>query len=158
MKVAGVTHEYRRFIEQELDARGWQPPDLVRRSGLRRQLVWGILHDDRDKLGQMPDDSTLEGLAKGFGISVERVRLAAARSLDGYIDDGQPSAFDLSSKSADELFSEIYQVLGELRGRIPPLDGAIVTNKSEHFPRGGRIIGKTASGENTGMRRDQQSG
>ncbi len=54
-------HEYRRFVHAELDARGWTPADLVHRSGLSRQLVWKVLHDDRPTLGQMPDESTLEG-------------------------------------------------------------------------------------------------
>jgi len=81
-------HEYRRFVQDELDARGWKPAELARQSGLRRQLVWKILHDNRPTLGQMPDESTIEGIARGFGIPVDRVRIAAARSLRGYEDDG----------------------------------------------------------------------
>ena len=56
-----------RFIENELDARGWTSSDLVRRSGLHRQLIWKVLHDTRAHLGQMLDPETLEGIARGFG-------------------------------------------------------------------------------------------
>ena len=119
-------HEYRRFVQAELDARGWTPADLVHRSGLSRQLVWKILHDDRPTLGQMPDESTLEGIARGFGISVERVRVAAARSLRGYEDDDTPIVTDLREVSTDALLHEIRRrVAGgdEWRDRedAPPL-------------------------------------
>jgi transcriptional regulator with XRE-family HTH domain len=100
-------HEYRRFIQAELDARGWEPADLVRRSGLRRQLVWKILHDERDALGQMPDEATLEKLATGFGVKVERVRTAAARSLARYSDDGQPIGTSLADVDVDVLLAEV---------------------------------------------------
>ncbi|WP_155770045.1 helix-turn-helix domain-containing protein [Mycobacterium asiaticum] len=102
-----MMHEYRRFIQAELDARGWKPADLVRRSKLRRQLIWKILHDDRDHLGQMPDDTTLEAIADGFGIPVDRVRTAAARSLVGYTDDGRPVATDLEAVPTDVLIEEL---------------------------------------------------
>nr|WP_046285135.1 helix-turn-helix transcriptional regulator [Mycobacterium sp. UM_NZ2] len=79
-------HEYRRFVQTELDNRGWTAGGLARKAGMHRQTISKILKDEREHLGQMPDDSTLEGIAKGFGIPVEPVRLAAARSLAGYVE------------------------------------------------------------------------
>jgi len=81
-------HEYRRLVQSELDDRGWSQSDLARRAGMGRSVINKILNDDREHLGQMPDDSTMDGIARGFGIPVERVRRAAARSLIGYVDDG----------------------------------------------------------------------
>lgn len=100
-------HEYRRFVQSELDARGWKQADLVRRSGLSRQVISKILRDDREYLGQMPDESTLAALATGFEVPIERVRTAAARALARYDDDGEPLTADLSSVSIDALLQEI---------------------------------------------------
>lgn len=106
-------HEYRRFIQQQVDTRGWKQADLVRSSGLRRQLVSSILSDSREHLGQMPDDSTLEGLAKAFGVPVEVVRIAAARSLVGYIDDGSDLTIQLQDVSTDALLNEVRRRINE---------------------------------------------
>ena len=100
-------HEYRRFIQQELDARSWERADLMRASGLSRQLLSSILTDKRDHLGQMPDDSTMQKLADGFSIPVERVRTAAARSLVGYTDDGADLTLSLRDMHIDVLLNEI---------------------------------------------------
>lgn len=100
-------HEYRRFIQSELDTRGWRQSDIARASGLSRQLVSTILKDRRDHLGQMPDAATMQGLADGLRIPVERVRTAAARSLVGYVDDGQPLTPALQDASLDALLNEI---------------------------------------------------
>lgn len=115
-----MTHEYRRFITNELDARGWDPAELVRRSGLRRQVIWKALHDDRDSLGQMPRDSTLEKIAHGFGIPVDRIRTAAARSLTGYTDDGHAIATDLSNVPNDVLMKEVDRRM-RANADAPPL-------------------------------------
>lgn len=117
-------HEYRRLVQAELDARGWKPAQLEQASGLSRQLIWGILHDKRAHLGQMPYDTTLEGLARGFGIPVERVRTAAARSLDGYQGDDSPLVADLTHVSIDVL-------LNEIRRRFVALVGDAVSDESE---------------------------
>lgn len=117
----GVMHEYRRFVQAELDARGWGMAELVRRSGLRRQLIWKILNDTRESLGQMPEDATLAGIAHGFGIPVERVRTAAARSLAGYIDDGSPLVTDISSLPTDVLIEELRRRATQADPR-PPCD------------------------------------
>lgn len=108
-------HEYRRFVQQQLDDRGWSPADLVRRSGLSRQLISKILNDDRHHLGQMPDDSTLEGLAQGFGVPAEVVRTAAARSLVGYTDDGSALTIQLRDVSTEALLNEIRRRIENAR-------------------------------------------
>ena len=100
-------HEYKRFVQEQMDARGWRQADLVRASGLSRALVSRILRDDRPRLGQMPEETTMAGLAKAFQTSTETVRTAAARALRGYADDGEALTTDLSTVSIDALLMEI---------------------------------------------------
>ena len=100
-------HEYRRFVQEQMDARGWRQADLVRASGLSRAWVSRILRDDRPRLGQMPDESTMAGLARKFHVSAETVRTAAARAPRGYADDGEALTTDLSAVSIDALLMEI---------------------------------------------------
>ena len=100
-------HEYRRFVQEHLDANGWRAADLVRKSGLSKQVVSYILRDDREHLGQMPDPATIEKLARGFGVPPETVRTAAARSLVDYSDDGTALTITLSEVSTDALLNEI---------------------------------------------------
>lgn len=100
-------HEYKRFVQEQMDARGWRQADLVRASGLGRALVSRILRDERPRLGQMPDESTMAGLAKAFQVPTETVRTAAARALRGYTDDGEALTTDLSAVSIDALLMEI---------------------------------------------------
>lgn len=88
---------------------------------MRRQLIWKILHDTRDNLGQMPDEATMEGIARGFGIPVDRVRTAAARSLAGYTDDGRPVATDISAVPTDVLLSELRRRIREPNPDAEPL-------------------------------------
>lgn len=110
-------HEYRRFIQQQLDERGWTQAELVRKSGLSRQLIWSVLNDGRDHLGQMPDERTLEGLAKGFRLPIETIRTAAARSLVGYTDDGTVLTIRLQDVSTDALLNEIRRRIDENQSR-----------------------------------------
>jgi transcriptional regulator with XRE-family HTH domain len=62
---------------------------------MHRQTISKILKDNREYLGQMPEESTLQGIAKGLGIDAEKVRLAAARSLVGYTEDRQQTSFGI---------------------------------------------------------------
>lgn len=130
-----AVHEYKRFVQEQMDARGWRQADLVRASNLSRALVSRILRDDRPRLGQMPDESTMAGLAKAFRVPTETVRTAAARALRGYADDGEALTADLSAVSIDALLMEIRRRVqtNEDKGTQdtqsdPPADGEAGTD------------------------------
>jgi transcriptional regulator with XRE-family HTH domain len=113
-------HEYRQFIQAELDQRGWKPAELERRSGLSRQAIWKILHDKREMLGRMPDQTTMDKIALGFGIPVERVKTAAARSLARYEDGGTPLVADLTKVSIEAILNELRRRLTDGTQEWPP--------------------------------------
>jgi transcriptional regulator with XRE-family HTH domain len=71
----------RRFIQAELDSRGWQARDLVKVSGLSKQLVSNLVNDDRDVLPQLPRTTTLEALAHAFNVSTAHVTTVAVEAL-----------------------------------------------------------------------------
>jgi transcriptional regulator with XRE-family HTH domain len=74
-------HALRRFIQSELDSRGWQARDLVKVSGLSKQLVSNLLNDDRDILPQLPRTTTLGALARAFNVSTAHVTTVAVEAL-----------------------------------------------------------------------------
>lgn len=97
-------HEYRRFVEAEMTARGWNANRLSEYAGLNRQTVYNIVKDDRDRLTQIPKAETIDGLAKAFSISREKIltRVAAAMGLPVTSFDA-----DLSAATDDELIREL---------------------------------------------------
>ncbi|WP_343466394.1 helix-turn-helix domain-containing protein [Rhodococcus aetherivorans] len=112
-------HEFKRFIQQQLDARGWKQADLVRKSGLSKQHVSNMLRDTREHLGQMPDEKTIRALADGFQLPAEVVRTAASRALAGYSDEGQPLHVDIHQVPLDTLLNEIrrrFEEIGDSHG------------------------------------------
>lgn len=100
-------HEFRRFIQKQLDDQGLRQADLATRSGLTRSHVSKLMRDHREHLGQMPDSETIDALARGFGVPAERVRTAAARSLARYSDDGSPITIELGEIPTDALLNEL---------------------------------------------------
>lgn len=126
-------NEFSRFIQRQMDLRGWRPADLVRRSGLSRQHVSKLLNDRRQYLGQMPSDRTIEGLAAAFeGISESDVREAAAAALGGYKSGEPPPDLDLQKVSLDAL-------LNEIRRRVQSAEQQAEAVVSEVHPERGNV-------------------
>lgn len=137
-------HEFKRFIQQQLDARGWKQADLVRKSGLSKQHVSNMLRDTREHLGQMPDEKTIQALAGGFQLPAEVVRTAASRALAGYSDEGQPLHVDIHQVPLDTLLNEIRRRFEE----IGDPHGTGTEEVPEPRPQaGGPVDGGTAGGD-----------
>ncbi|MFJ8113932.1 helix-turn-helix domain-containing protein [Streptomyces sp. NPDC096132] len=66
------------MIRHKLDQNSWSYNDVARRGGVSRSTVHHLATSER--LAQMPQMTTLEGLAKGLGIPVATVKRAAAEA------------------------------------------------------------------------------
>lgn len=115
-------HELRRFIEQEMARKQMhRPVDLVKASGLSKQLVGSLLSDTRDRLGEMPEPKTIEGLARAFSVPADAVRVVAAQALGIQVNSPVlvASARDVSD---EDLLRELSTRLRDCAPVIRPLD------------------------------------
>lgn len=110
-------HALRRFIQNELDTRGWQARDLVKASGLSKQLVSNLMNDDRDVLPQLPRTTTLDALAQAFSVTTAHVTTVAVEAL-GIPDVQAPAVVHQIHDVDDEV------LLRELLRRAIERDGA----------------------------------
>ncbi|WP_330343188.1 helix-turn-helix domain-containing protein [Streptomyces sp. NBC_00557] len=80
------------MIKLKLDQNGWSYSDVARRGGISRSTVHHLATSAR--LAQMPQQTTLEGLAKGLGIPVAPVQRAAAEAagVNLYLEDAPEAA------------------------------------------------------------------
>ncbi|MFK4149671.1 helix-turn-helix domain-containing protein [Streptomyces sp. NPDC004065] len=86
-----MTNTLQDMIKRKLDQNGWSYSDVARRGGISRSTVHHLATSPR--LAQMPQQTTLEGLAKGLGIPVAPVQRAAARAagVNLYLEDAPHS-------------------------------------------------------------------
>lgn len=102
-------HALRRYIQGELDARGWRAHDLEKASGLSRQLISKLVNDDRDVLPQIPRTTTLEALAKAFNVTTAHVTTVAVEAL-GVADVKAPAVVhQIEAVSDDVLLRELLR-------------------------------------------------
>lgn len=104
-------HALRRYLQDGLDARGWQPAEFARRSGLTRQRVSQMLNDDREQLPQVPKRETLAAIARAFMVSESTVTAVAFEAM-GYDLAAVRSETDLSTASDDQLVRALADRLG----------------------------------------------
>ncbi|WP_130012168.1 helix-turn-helix domain-containing protein [Serinicoccus sediminis] len=104
-------HALRRYLQDGLDARGWQPAELARRSGLTKQRVSQMLTDDREVLPQAPKRETLAAIARAFSVS-ESVVTAIAFEAMGYDLDVARGEASLSTASDEQIVRALADRLG----------------------------------------------
>jgi transcriptional regulator with XRE-family HTH domain len=80
------------MIRRKLDQNGWSYSDVARRGGISRSTVHHLATSAR--LAQMPQQTTVEGLARGLGIPVGPVQRAAAEAagVNLYLQDAPEAA------------------------------------------------------------------
>jgi transcriptional regulator with XRE-family HTH domain len=106
-----MTNVFREFILEQMDARHWRQADLVRASGLSRSHVSKMLKDTRPHLAQIPDGTTLSGLATAFKMDVSEVRRVATRAVGVNADPAPTMVFGLRDATDAELLSELQKRL-----------------------------------------------
>lgn len=104
-------HAYRRFVQTEMDKRGWTAADLQRSSGLTKQNLSRLLRDEREQLQQRPDTATVTALASAFGVDEKLVLSHVAEAM------GLPTSRVEVAAAADLSNDELLRILAErLRG------------------------------------------
>ncbi|WP_122262176.1 helix-turn-helix domain-containing protein [Ornithinimicrobium cerasi] len=104
-------HALRRYLQDGMDARGWQQSELARSSGLTRQRVSQMLGDDRELLPAVPRRETLQAIARAFGVSESTVTAVAFEAM-GYDLDAVRRETDLSTATDEQLVRALADRLG----------------------------------------------
>jgi transcriptional regulator with XRE-family HTH domain len=107
-------HELGRYIADQLAKQGMKPAELERRSGVKKQTISNYLNDPRGYMDQTPHRKTLENLARGLGVPLSDVLVAAARAI-GVPKRDLPESLDPSTLSDEWLTRELAQRLSDLR-------------------------------------------
>lgn len=105
-------HALRRFIQERMDARAWKPADLAAASGISKQVVSGMLKDDREYIDRMPSEATITGLCRAFSVERE-VLLAVIGEAMGLPVSTPVYVYDASRVPNEELVRELDKRLRE---------------------------------------------
>lgn len=125
-----MAHAFAAFIRDQMDERKLKQADLVKSSGLSRQLVSKYANDSRAKLTRLPEKETVEGFAKAFRVSPEFLLGKAIESLDlGYTSGDFVNS--VSTASDAELLEVIAQRLSERGEAHADRAAAIKTPETE---------------------------
>lgn len=122
-------HAYRKFVQDEMDKRGWTAAELSRASGLTRQNLSRLLNDDRDVLQRRPEPSTVTGFAKAFRMSEDQVLSYVAEAMG--FKPARISVSDVSALSNEELLRVLAERLNRGGTHERPADPAVAAPASD---------------------------
>ncbi|MFD6030514.1 helix-turn-helix domain-containing protein [Cellulosimicrobium funkei] len=104
-------HALRAFVEQQMNTRAWTNQDLVRASGITKQVISELLKDTRERVTSMPSDKTIDGLSRAFGVDRSLVLTKIGEAMGLPVSE-PVVVFDASGVSNDELLRELATRLG----------------------------------------------
>lgn len=120
-----MAHALAAFIAERMDQRGLRNRDLVSASGLSRALVSKYATDQRQTLNRLPAKETLDGLAKGLGVSPAFLLGKAIEALGiGY--EAGDFVNGVETASDDELVDELRDRLERRLAGRGPIDRDII--------------------------------
>lgn len=143
-------HELGRYLQREMDNRGWKTSDLVRRSGLSKQTVYNLINDARQFMDQTPQRKTVNGLAEALGVNPIEILTASAQAL-GVPVEGRPASAGLGGVSSEQILHELSLRLAGARSKHDD------SKRAEAYPSGERVAGEggrsggVGTGEKNGL-------
>ncbi|MEU0039509.1 MULTISPECIES: helix-turn-helix transcriptional regulator [unclassified Streptomyces] len=119
-----MANALQQIIRDRLDREGWSYGEVARRGGIPRSTVHHLATAER--VVRMPQPSTLEGLSKGLGLSLDTVRRAAAEACGIHVYAADPaSAVADAGASADPevdlLIASVQQLSVDDRRHVAAL-------------------------------------
>ncbi|MFI9721104.1 helix-turn-helix domain-containing protein [Streptomyces sp. NPDC052396] len=114
-----MANALQQLMRQRLDRQGWSYGEVARRGGIPRSTVHHLATSDR--LVRMPQPATLEGLARGLELPLDRVRQAAAEAcgIHLYTAPQQPDA--QPDLEVDLLIASVQRLSAEDRRHVAAL-------------------------------------
>jgi transcriptional regulator with XRE-family HTH domain len=113
-----MKHALRRFLEDGLERRGWSQATLARESGLSKQVINGIVGDERSRLDRLPQDKTIDGLARAFEVEREVVLTVIGEALGLPVSE-PVVVYDASGVADSDLLRELARRLGAAGAAVP---------------------------------------
>ncbi|MFJ2396453.1 helix-turn-helix domain-containing protein [Streptomyces sp. NPDC087843] len=119
-----MANALQQIIRDRLDREGWSYGEVARRGGIPRSTVHHLATAER--VVRMPQPSTLEGLSKGLGLSLDTVRRAAAEAcgIHVYAADPASAAADAGASAdpeVDLLIASVQQLSVDDRRHVAAL-------------------------------------
>lgn len=116
-------HALGKFLQREIDARGWRVSDLVAASDLSKQTVYNLFEDKRPRMDRLPQRRTISGLARALGLPETDILAAAAEAMGAPGPETSPASRPIQDVSDEELLQELARRL-QLRNCLQPADVA----------------------------------
>lgn len=108
-------HALRRFLEDGVRRRRWNQADLARESGISKQVVSNLLGDERPTLDRLPQDKTIDGIARALEVDRSVVLAVIAQAMGLPV--SEPTVvYDPSGVGDADLLRELARRLDE---RVP---------------------------------------
>lgn len=130
-----MANALQQIIRDRLDREGWSYGEVARRGGIPRSTVHHLATAER--VVRMPQPSTLEGLSKGLGLSLDTVRRAAAEACGIHVYPADaPSAEREPGVAADPevdlLIASVQQLSADDRRHVAALVESLLGRDARH--------------------------
>ncbi|MEV5508905.1 helix-turn-helix domain-containing protein [Streptomyces orinoci] len=122
-----MANALQQLMRQRLDGQGWSYGEVARRGGIPRSTVHHLATSER--LVRLPQPATLEGLARGLELPLDRVRQAAAEACGIHL-----STACRPATEADPLIAGVQRLSAEDRRHVAALVESLL-ERSANSPR-----------------------
>ncbi|MGP9031522.1 helix-turn-helix domain-containing protein [Glutamicibacter mysorens] len=109
-------HELGRYLQSEIDRRGWTIAELARRASISRQTLYSLINDNRDLMDQTPQRKTVNAIADALGVDPVEILTASAKAL-GVPVEAQPLSDNLDHLSDQQILLELATRLSRSKGQ-----------------------------------------
>ncbi|MFI1092032.1 helix-turn-helix domain-containing protein [Streptomyces sp. NPDC020917] len=116
------------LIKRRLEQRGWSYGDVARRGGIPRSTVHHLATAQR--AAAMPQQGTLEGLARGLDLPLDTLRRAAAEACGIHLYTQGPAG-NASDPEVDMLIASVAQLSPTDRRHVAALVESLLRQQGD---------------------------